>query len=112
MGPLGAARVRARRPGTDREAIRAALAQVAELAALLITDDSIRAEPVPDIDYCIAGHLVHDLVRRDLRPTWRETTPEGGDQRTDRRLPSGGAVPATQGAQAGQGLLRIGVPAP
>src|SRR6267142_1517262 len=31
------------------EEIRAALAQVAELAALLITDDSIRAEPVPDI---------------------------------------------------------------
>jgi len=29
--------------------IREALAQVAELAALLITDDSIRAEPVPDI---------------------------------------------------------------
>src|SRR6266850_2968857 len=31
------------------EEIRAALAQVAELAALLITDESIRAEPVPDI---------------------------------------------------------------
>src|SRR5207248_371039 len=30
-------------------AIRAALAQVAELAALLLTDDAIRAEPVPDI---------------------------------------------------------------
>jgi len=29
--------------------IREALAQVAELAALLITDDTIRAEPVPDI---------------------------------------------------------------
>ena len=48
-GPLGAARVTARLPATDAAAIRAALAQVAELAALLITDDSIRAEPVPDI---------------------------------------------------------------
>src|SRR5256714_6603994 len=48
-GPLGAARVRARRPGTDADAVRAALAQVAELQSLLITDDSIRAEPVPDI---------------------------------------------------------------
>jgi len=50
-GPLGAARVRERRPATDPETIRAALAQVAELAALLITDDGggIRAEPVPDI---------------------------------------------------------------
>ena len=48
-GPLGAARVAARRPATDAASIRAALAQVAELAALLITDDSIRAEPIPDI---------------------------------------------------------------
>jgi len=48
-GPLGAARVAARRPEHDAASIRAALAQVAELAALLITDDAIRAEPVPDI---------------------------------------------------------------
>src|SRR5207247_1329702 len=46
-GPLGAARVKARTPATDPAAIRAALAQVAELAALLLTDDTIRAEPVP-----------------------------------------------------------------
>src|SRR5207244_13025658 len=46
---LGAARVRSRTPVADMEAIRAALAQVAELAALLLRDDSIRAEPVPDI---------------------------------------------------------------
>ena len=48
-GPLGAARIAARRPDTDATQIRESLAQVAELAALLITDDSIRAEPVPDI---------------------------------------------------------------
>ncbi|PYO99627.1 MAG: endonuclease MutS2, partial [Gemmatimonadetes bacterium] len=48
-GPLGAARVAQRSPATDPDAIRAALAQVAELAALLITDDAIRAEPVPDV---------------------------------------------------------------
>ena len=48
-GPLGAARVTRRTPATDPAAIRAALAQVAELAALLLTDDAIRAEPVPDI---------------------------------------------------------------
>src|SRR3989442_2984679 len=48
-GPLGAARVTRRAPATDPAAIRAALAQVAELAALLLTDDAIRAEPVPDI---------------------------------------------------------------
>src|SRR5881398_2753309 len=48
-GPLGAARVRSRRPVADGDAIRAALAQVAELAALLLRDDDIRAEPVPDV---------------------------------------------------------------
>src|SRR2546422_303590 len=48
-GPLGAAGVKARPPATDPAAIRAALAQVAELAALLLTDDTIRAEPVPDL---------------------------------------------------------------
>jgi len=48
-GPLGAARIAARLPDTDAASIRDGLAQVAELAALLITDDAIRAEPVPDI---------------------------------------------------------------
>ena len=48
-GPLGAARVRGRTPATDPEPVRAALAQVAELAALLLHDDAIRAEPVPDL---------------------------------------------------------------
>src|SRR5437016_4930690 len=47
--PSGAARVRGRTPASDPAAIRAALAQVAELAALLLHDDAIRAEPVPDI---------------------------------------------------------------
>jgi DNA mismatch repair protein MutS2 len=48
-GPLGAARVRARLPAADPAAIRAALAQVAELAAALVSDEAIRAEPVSDI---------------------------------------------------------------
>ena len=48
-GRLGAARIAARLPDTNAASIRDALAQVAELAALLITDESIRAEPVPDI---------------------------------------------------------------
>ncbi|HET9707701.1 MAG TPA: hypothetical protein VFP39_05300, partial [Gemmatimonadales bacterium] len=48
-GPLGAARIQDRRPATDPAVVREALAQVAELAALLITDDTLRAEPVPDI---------------------------------------------------------------
>src|SRR6266705_3235667 len=48
-GPLGASRVRTRTPAGDPAATRAALAQVAELAALLVSDDAIRAEPVPDV---------------------------------------------------------------
>src|SRR5438105_2283966 len=53
-GPLGAARVRSRTPVADVAAIGAALAQVAELAALLLRDDAIRAEPVPDIGPALA----------------------------------------------------------
>ncbi|HKC46026.1 MAG TPA: hypothetical protein VKB63_00385, partial [Gemmatimonadales bacterium] len=53
-GPLGAARVQDRRPVTDPPLVRDALALVAELAALLITDDSLRAEPVPDIGETLA----------------------------------------------------------
>ena len=49
VGPLGAARVRRRGPAIEPDPIRAALAQVAELAALLLRDDAIRAEAVPDI---------------------------------------------------------------
>ncbi|HYL55961.1 MAG TPA: Smr/MutS family protein [Gemmatimonadales bacterium] len=49
VGPLGAARVRRRVPAIEPEPIHAALAQVAELAALLLRDDAIRAETVPDI---------------------------------------------------------------
>jgi len=48
-GPLGRDRVRARTPATDAATIRAALAQVSELASLLLTDDTLRAEPVPDL---------------------------------------------------------------
>ena len=53
-GPLGRARVASRTPATDPAAIRAALAQVAELAALLLADDAIRAEPVPDVAPALA----------------------------------------------------------
>ena len=49
VSALGADRIQDRTPGTDPETIRAALAQVAELAARVISDDSIRAEPVSDI---------------------------------------------------------------
>lgn len=70
-GPLGAARVRARGPGTDPDAIRAALAQVSELAALFLSDDALRAEPVPDIAPAltlldVAGSALEGLALADL----------------------------------------------
>ncbi|HEX4622016.1 MAG TPA: hypothetical protein VH208_10660, partial [Myxococcaceae bacterium] len=49
QGPLGAARVASRRPSLEAALIREMLAQVAELAGQLITDESIRAEAVPDV---------------------------------------------------------------
>ena len=49
VSPLGAARIRSRIPATDPDPIRAALAQVAELTARILSDDSILAEPVSDI---------------------------------------------------------------
>lgn len=49
VGSLGAARVKSRVPSADAAEIRAALAQVSELAALLLTDDAIRAEPIADL---------------------------------------------------------------
>lgn len=54
VGPLGAQQVRDRIPLLDAAAIRDALAQVTELAAQLITDDTLRAEPVPDISGTLA----------------------------------------------------------
>ena len=53
-GSLGAARLRSRAPLFDLAAIRDALAQVTELAAQLLTDDAIRAEPVPDVAETLA----------------------------------------------------------
>ena len=49
VSPLGAARVKSRRPATEAAAVQAGLAQVAELASRILTDDAIRAEPAPDI---------------------------------------------------------------
>jgi DNA mismatch repair protein MutS2 len=74
-GPLGAARVMSRTPPPAAAAaavtIRAALAQVAELAALLLTDDGIRAEPVADLSatlelLAVPGSALEGLALADL----------------------------------------------
>ena len=49
VGPLGAARVRARRPTDDPGWIADELARVGEVAALFRRGDSLLAEPIPDV---------------------------------------------------------------
>ena len=70
-GPHGADRVRARLPLTDPTAVREALAQVAELASLLLTDESIRSEPVPDLHaslelLVVAGSVLEGAALADI----------------------------------------------
>ena len=54
VSPLGAARVRARVPASEVAAIRSALAQVAELSAAMLRDETVGAEPTPDIGAALA----------------------------------------------------------
>ena len=61
-GPLGAERVRGRRPTGDVGWIRAELARVAEVAALFRRGDSLLAEPVPDVARAIARLRVEGSV--------------------------------------------------
>ena len=49
VGPLGAARVRARRPTDDVGWIRGELARVGEVAGLFRRGDALLAEPIPDV---------------------------------------------------------------
>ena len=81
-GPLGVARIRSRTPLDDPANIAAALAQVTELAAHLITDDSIRAESVPDISDTLAllrvpGSALEGVALAELAVTLAATRTVG-----------------------------------
>ncbi len=65
-GPMGAARVRARRPSADLSAIRRELAEVGEVAALFRRGDELRAEPVPDVTDALARLKVEGAVLEPL----------------------------------------------
>jgi DNA mismatch repair protein MutS2 len=54
VGPLGAARVRARRPTDDLTWIRAELDRVGEVAALFRRGEGLLAEPIPDVTRVLA----------------------------------------------------------
>ena len=54
VGPLGAARVRARRPTLDLDWIRLELARVGEVAGLFRRGDALLTEAVPDVSRALA----------------------------------------------------------
>ena len=61
-GPLGADRVRARRPTLDLAWIRRELARVGEVAALLRRGDGLLAEPVPDVSRALSRLRIEGSV--------------------------------------------------
>jgi DNA mismatch repair protein MutS2 len=61
-GPLGAERVRARRPSADVEWIRRELARVDEVAALFRSGDGLHSEPVPDVRTALSRLRVEGSV--------------------------------------------------
>lgn len=61
-GPLGVARVRARRPVDDLDWIRGELARVGEVAALFRRGDRLLAEPVPDVARSLARLRIEGSV--------------------------------------------------
>lgn len=61
-GPLGAARVRARRPTLDLDWIGTELARVGEVAGLFRRGDALLAEPVPDVARALARLRIEGSV--------------------------------------------------
>jgi DNA mismatch repair protein MutS2 len=61
-GELGAARVRARRPITELDQVRAELARVGEVADLFRRGDGLLAEPIPDVSTTLARLRVEGSV--------------------------------------------------
>jgi DNA mismatch repair protein MutS2 len=54
VGPMGAARVRARRPTDESGWIAGELARAGEVAALFRRGDTLQAEPIPDVGQALA----------------------------------------------------------
>ncbi len=61
-GPLGAARVRARRPSDDLGWIRDELARVGEILAVLVRGDAVDAMPVPELERIVSRLKVEGSV--------------------------------------------------
>src|SRR5215216_3289842 len=61
-GPLGAARVQARRPTDDLTWIGVELDRVAEVAGLIRRGDGLLAEPIPDVSHALARLRIQGSV--------------------------------------------------
>jgi DNA mismatch repair protein MutS2 len=66
VGPLGAARVRGRRPTADVDWIRLELARVGEVARLFRRGDELLAEPIPDLTRTLARLRIEGSVLEGL----------------------------------------------
>ncbi len=62
VGPLGAGRVRARRPTLDLDWIGRELARVGEVAGIFRRGDALLAEPVPDVSRALARLRIEGSV--------------------------------------------------
>ncbi|MBA3554693.1 MAG: Smr/MutS family protein [Gemmatimonadales bacterium] len=62
VGPMGAARVRGRRPTDDLEWIRTELARAGEVAALFRRGDALLAEPIPNVTRALARLRIEGSV--------------------------------------------------
>ena len=66
VGPLGAGRVRSRRPTADVDWIRLELARVGEVARLFRRGDELLAEPIPDLTRTLARLRIEGSVLEGL----------------------------------------------
>ncbi len=66
VGPMGAARVRARLPTEDVEWIRDELARAGEVAGLFRRGDALLAEPIPDVTRALARLRIEGSVLEGL----------------------------------------------
>jgi DNA mismatch repair protein MutS2 len=62
VGPLGAARVRSRRPSDDLDWIAGELARAGEVAGLFRRGDGLLAEPIPDVAQAVARLRIEGSV--------------------------------------------------
>jgi DNA mismatch repair protein MutS2 len=101
VGPLGAARVRARQPGANVGEIRRGLAAVAEVAGLIRQGDPFRAEPISDLEphlalLAVPGGVLDGAALLELLQALRAERVVAGElDRIARAAPGAGVLRVT-----------------